>query len=136
MGSLIVFKSWRGNKLKKSLDIEALEQKLAEARQELSTKIGADMVDKKGFKSYSAYTTFMRNAKKALKSANDSEPVQPGEEPLPISAKKLPNELKAQSVQFQQQLEKWTEDNWGNKLDYKTFYPELLTFFQKLNSED
>ncbi|HGL4395154.1 hypothetical protein N2F86_12485 [Enterococcus faecium] len=122
--------------MKKTMDIEALEKKLAEARQELSTKIGTDMVDKKGFKSYSAYTTFMRNAKTALNSVNDSEPVKSGEDPLTGSAVKLPNELKVQSVQFQQQLEKWTEDNWGNKLDYKTFYPELLTFFRKLNSED
>ncbi|EHM33886.1 TPA: hypothetical protein IYB51_002707 [Enterococcus faecium] len=116
------------------MDIEDLEKKLAEARHDLSVKIGTNMVEKQGFKSYSAYNTFMRNASKALKSSAGSAPAPAAAKPVATSAEKLPSELKAEAVQFQKQLEKWMEDNWGNKLDYKTFYPELLEFFQKLNS--
>lgn len=98
----------------KKLDIEELERKLEEARVELASKIGKDMVTKKGFKSYSAYTQYMKNTKN----------------------KKISNELVQQSQQFQEQLEKWTEDNYANRIDYKTFYPELLEFFKKLNKEN
>ncbi|EPD25117.1 hypothetical protein [Lactiplantibacillus plantarum] len=101
--------------MSKALDIPTMKQRLAQAEQELASKIGHDMVTKQGIETFSAYQKFMRTAKTADKPA-------------------LPAELQVQAQQFQQQLEEWTVDNWGNKIDYKTFYPELLTFFRQLNN--
>lgn len=115
------------------MSIEKLEEKLAKARADLSLKIGTDMVEKKGFKRYSAYSSFMKNASQALKQKANSEEVKTNEDLAFDSAVKLPDEIKAKAHQFEERLEKWTEDNWGNKLDYKEFYPELLDFFKELN---
>lgn len=74
------------------------------------------MVTKQGMDTFSSYyQKFMRVAKTANK---------------PV----LTAELQAQEQQFQEQLEKLDVDNWDNKLDYKTFYPELLIFFRQLNN--
>lgn len=101
--------------MSKNLDIPTMKKRLALAEQELANKIGHDMVTKQGMETFSAYQKFMRTAKTV------DRPV-------------LPAELQVQAQQFQKQLEEWNVDNWGNKLDYKTFYPELLTFFRKLNN--
>lgn len=118
------------------MSIEKLEAQLIKARGDLAVKIGTDMVEKKGFKSYSAYTSFMKNASKALKQNISSEEVKTYEDQISASAVKLPDEIIAKSKQFEERLEKWTEDNWGNKLDYREFYPELLNFFEELNRLD
>lgn len=118
------------------MSIEKLEEKLAKARAELALKIGTDMVEKKGFKRYSAYTSFMKNASQALKQKTHSEKEKMNENLASSSAVKLPEEIKIKAESFENRLEKWTEHNWENKLDYKEFYPELLAFFKELNRLD
>ena len=75
----------------------------------------------------------MKNASKVLKQNISSEEVKTNEDQISDSAVKLPDEILAKSKQFEERLEKWTEDNWGNKLDYREFYPEVLEFFKELN---
>lgn len=115
------------------MSIERLEAQLIKARGDLAVKIGTDMVEKKGFKSYSAYTSFMKNASKALKQNISSEEVKTNEDQISDSAVKLPDEILAKSKKFEDLLEKWTVNNWENKIDYKEFYPEVLEFFKELN---
>ena len=115
------------------MNIEKLEEQLTKARGDLAVKIGTDMVEKKGFKSYSAYTSFMKNASKALKQNISSEEVKTNEDQISDSAVKLPDEILAKSKKFEDLLEKWTVNNWENKIDYKEFYPEVLEFFKELN---
>lgn len=118
------------------MSIEKLEEKLAKARADLSLKIGTDMVEKKGFKRYSAYSSFMKNVSQALEQKANSEGVKTNEDLASVSTVKLPDEIKTKAHQFEERLEKWTEHNWENKLDYKEFYPELLDFFKELNRLD
>ena len=115
------------------MNIEKLEEQLTKARADLAMKIGTDMVEKKGFKRFSAYSSFMKNASQALKQRANSEEVKMNEDLVSASAVKLPDELLAKSKQFEEQLEKWTINNWENKIDYKEFYPEVLEFFKELN---
>ena len=115
------------------MNIEKLEEQLTKARADLAMKIGTDMVEKQGFKRFSAYSSFMKNASQALKQRANSEEVKMNEDLVSASAVKLPDEILAKSKQFEEQLEKWTVNNWENKIDYKEFYPEVLEFFKELN---
>lgn len=114
----------------KEKDIEALEQQLHQAKQVLALKVGTNMVDRHGIKSYSAYANFMRNAKQAIKQAHDSEmPQIVSDRPQTMS-----KELRQEATQFRERLELWQVDHYNNRIDYKTFYPELLDFFRKLDN--
>ena len=80
--------------MSKSLDIPTMKKRLDLAEQELANKIGHDMVTKQGIEFFSSYQEFMRTTKATNK---------------PV----VPAELQSQAQQFQQQLEKWTIDNWS-----------------------